>query len=426
VKAKVIEQLGLDRAETPPLFQQKPTKIIRIVEIQAVRIGSLTTSDFVGSSPDVFDKQSLVYHLGIIYNLDANSLGDNALVTKINFIYEGEQHMNHTNASLPYEGLLTPARLPVGNPQSLADFASYDLTPIDHDYAGQFARKANHVFQQLQLPIGFVMMVGDSTNVAEIYQAFRQDPKYLGGGSGSGFKNKAPAVLDELDELAEQIGAINVVAKIEGRLRGYNTDGIGFVRGLEELLAEKRDISSLSGLNILIIGAGGTADAIAFTLASKGAQLTILNRTAEKAEKLAQRICAAYGNIAFGGSEDLLPEKLPAAYVVINASTKSAEGVFKDFIAFAEAKAENLALNISQSVEHAKLLSRDAVVCDINLRADLSPTLRLAEEHGHLTQDGGPMNFYQAVEALWIIHHKTFEENGVTKAQVATLIKEVS
>jgi hypothetical protein len=36
------------------------------------------------------------------------------------------------------------------------------------------------------------------------------------------------------------------------------------------------------------------------------------------------------------------------------------------------------------------------------------------------------MNFYQAVEALWIIHHKTFEENGVTKAQVATLIKEVS
>jgi len=334
--------------------------------------------------------------------------------------------VNQSDKPITYEGILTVAQLPAGNPKSIADFEMYDLTPVDHDYAGQFARKANHVFQGIGLPIGFVVMIGNPENAAQIYDTFRRDPKYLGGGTGSGFKNKAPAVLDELDPLAEQIGAINVVAKINGRIRGYNTDGIGFVRGLEELLQEKRGSSSFSGLKILIIGAGGTADAIAFTLASKGAAIAILNRTAEKAEKLALRVREAYGTDAFGAGEDHLASQLPLCDVVINASTKSAEGPFKDFVAFAEAKGNDVATNISDSQKHIQLLKKSAIVCDINLRADVSPTLQMAEQFGHLTQDGAPMNFYQAVEALWIIHGETFQSAGASKEKVASLIKEVS
>jgi shikimate dehydrogenase len=327
---------------------------------------------------------------------------------------------------VPYGGLLKIAVLPADNPTSLGNFLSYDLTPVDHDYSGQFPKKANHVFRKLGLPIRLVMVVGDPANAAEIYSAFRRDPAYVGGGTGSGFKNRALAVLDSLDPLAEQIGAVNVVKKIAGRLRGYNTDGSGFVSGLEELLLKQRGLTSVKGLKVLVIGAGGTADAIAFTLASKGARVVILNRTTEKAEKLAERICKVYGDVAFGGGEDLLAEKLPWADVAVNASTKGAEGPFKDFAAFAPAKEGALEENLAQSAEAVCLLDPQAIVCDINLRADESPTLRLAREAGHVTQDGGPMNFHQAVLALWIIHEDLFALKGVTTADVARLIKEVS
>lgn len=333
--------------------------------------------------------------------------------------------MNKNQLPPGYEKLLSFAKLPKDNPQEIC-FDYYDITPIDHDYAGQFQIKANYVFRKLGLSIGFIMMIGSPENVFEIYNLFKNDPRYLGGGTGSGFKNRAPAVLDELDTLSKLIGAINVVSKKNGRLCGYNTDGIGFVLGLEEFLKEKRGVESLKGLRVVILGAGGTADAIAFALASKGVYLTILNRTTDKANSLASRIRNAYAITAIGGGEDLIQNELPTVDVVINASTKSAEGQFKDFIAFAPAQIGGIAENLKQSVEVIKYLHSNAIVCDINLRSDESPTLRLARENGYLVQDGASMNFHQAVEALWIIHNEEFTKKGATKKDIASLIKEVS
>lgn len=324
-----------------------------------------------------------------------------------------------------YQGLLTVAQLPRNN-QEAFNFDYYDITPIDHDYAGQFQLKANHVFRKLGLPIGFVMMVGNPEKNAEIYEAFRRDLRYLGGGTGSGFKNRAPAVLDELDPLAKLIGAINVVVKVNGRLRGYNTDGLGFVKGLQELLRERRKITTVAGLRILILGAGGTADAIAFSLAAKGATLTILNRTAAKAENLAERICQTYGQVAFGGGEEIMAEHLARQDVIINASTKGAEGSFKDFVALAPAREGQLLENIVESAEMFTLVNPKTIVCDINLRADESPTLLMARKSRLLTQDGAAMNFHQAIEALWLIHEDLFVKNNISKKEVARLIHEVS
>ena len=329
-----------------------------------------------------------------------------------------------------YDGLLSIAKLPRNNPQDF-DFERYDLTPVDHDYAGQFQIKANYVFHSLGMNVGFLMVIGDPKNASKIYDAFRHDPKYIGGGTGSGFKNQAPAFLDELDPLTKQIGAINVVSKVEGRLVGYNTDGIGFVRGLEEFLKKVFGVgfltnSDFSNLRILILGAGGTADAIAFTLASLGAHLSILNRTEDKATKLAERINLVYGNVAVGGGENLISQEVPLADVVINASTKGADGEFRDFSAFAPAIKGNLQENLRQSIEVIKTLKKNAVVCDINLRNDESSTLRQAREAGFHILDGTAMNFYQAVEALWIIHHETFVSLSVSKEQLAKLIAQAS
>jgi shikimate dehydrogenase len=94
------------------------------------------------------------------------------------------------------------------------------------------------------------------------------------------------AVLEYMDEItpeAAQIGAVNTIINDNGILIGTNTDGVGYVRSLQEELA-----LDVSDVNVLIIGAGGAARAIATQLALTGVKsLLITNRTYEKAEQLA-------------------------------------------------------------------------------------------------------------------------------------------
>lgn len=92
--------------------------------------------------------------------------------------------------------------------------------------------------------------------------------------------------LDELDPLAEVIGAVNTICIKEGRSIGYNTDGEGFVKHLETTLN-----TSTSNKKIFIIGCGGASRGIAMTMASRGAaKIYLCNRTVSKAEALAGEI----------------------------------------------------------------------------------------------------------------------------------------
>ena len=85
--------------------------------------------------------------------------------------------------------------------------------------------------------------------------------------------------LDELDEVARLIGAVNTIDF--KNLKGYNTDGIGAVRAIEE-------VTSIKDKNVVVAGAGGASRAISFYLAKFGAgSMTILNRNAKKAQDLA-------------------------------------------------------------------------------------------------------------------------------------------
>jgi len=89
--------------------------------------------------------------------------------------------------------------------------------------------------------------------------------------------------LDEVDETAREMGAVNTVVRLSnGKLKGYNTDGDGFVRSLEDKISTKK-----RHLPVLIIGAGGAARGIAFSLKKHGYQhITVTNRTRSKAEEL--------------------------------------------------------------------------------------------------------------------------------------------
>lgn len=97
-------------------------------------------------------------------------------------------------------------------------------------------------------------------------------------------KEAAFAVVDEADSLARRIGAVNtVVIGADGRLAGSNTDGFGF---LESLAAAAPAWSGAAGPAV-VVGAGGASRAIIVALQDSGApEIRVVNRTAERAERL--------------------------------------------------------------------------------------------------------------------------------------------
>ena len=93
--------------------------------------------------------------------------------------------------------------------------------------------------------------------------------------------------LDEIDETARAIGAVNTVTRRGDRLVGDNTDWRGAMQAIERE-------GELAGAHAVVLGAGGAARAVTYGLLQKGAQVTILNRTQSKAESLASDLGAQH------------------------------------------------------------------------------------------------------------------------------------
>jgi shikimate dehydrogenase len=101
--------------------------------------------------------------------------------------------------------------------------------------------------------------------------------------------------LDEIDDPAVKIGAVNTVLLRDGQLLGFNTDCHGAVTALSERipLVQKR---------AAVLGAGGAARAVAFGLQAAGTQVTIFNRGRERGERLAEQLGVEYAPLsAFDG-----------------------------------------------------------------------------------------------------------------------------
>ncbi|OQY01859.1 MAG: shikimate dehydrogenase [Desulfobacteraceae bacterium 4572_130] len=97
------------------------------------------------------------------------------------------------------------------------------------------------------------------------------------------FKQSVIPYLDEIDDLALKIGAVNTIINKKGKLYGYNTDCNGAIKSLKK-------ISTIKDKKICIIGAGGAARAIAFGIKKENGKILIVNRTREKGEILANQI----------------------------------------------------------------------------------------------------------------------------------------
>jgi len=132
-------------------------------------------------------------------------------------------------------------------------------------------------------------------------------------------KETAFALCDECSEAATAAGAVNTISIDEGRLRGDNTDGVGFIR---DVTLNQRQ--ALAGRSIIVLGAGGAARGVVGPLLDQGpAELVIANRTKERADRLVADLKRT-GDLRAVTFAELAA--LPAFDVLVNATSAGLQG----------------------------------------------------------------------------------------------------
>jgi len=121
--------------------------------------------------------------------------------------------------------------------------------------------------------------------------------------------------LDEIDETAKKIGAVNTVVNEKGKLTGYNTDWLGVIKPLEKY-------GKLNGKKVAVIGAGGAARAMVYGVLKRGGSVIIFNRTLEKAWDLIKTLKIKNGSaISLLSSKDLSHiEGVTECDIILNAT----------------------------------------------------------------------------------------------------------
>ncbi|MDO8480464.1 MAG: shikimate dehydrogenase [Nanoarchaeota archaeon] len=143
-------------------------------------------------------------------------------------------------------------------------------------------RMHNPLFKRKCLDSAFVPFDVGPKELTAFMKNFRKCG-FAGAAVTHPHKENVMVLLDELDDVARRIGAVNTLVNRNGKLAGFNTDAEGAVRALEER-------TSLPGKRALIFGAGGAARAIAFGLKEAGAHVTLVNRSDGKARHVAKAL----------------------------------------------------------------------------------------------------------------------------------------
>ncbi len=184
-------------------------------------------------------------------------------------------------------------------------------------------------------------------------------------------KEAALALVDDLEETARAVGAVNTIWADGEGIHGANTDVEGFLANLDQNVPGW----DLAPLKAVVLGAGGAARAVVFGLIARGAaEIAIVNRSFERAEELVRDFGEKSRAAPFGE----LPALLPPATLLVNATSLGMQG--------------KPPLEIS-----LEGLNPAAIVTDLVYVPLRTPLLEAAAARGHRTVDGLGMLLHQAV-----------------------------
>lgn len=182
-------------------------------------------------------------------------------------------------------------------------------------------------------------------------------------------------LLDRIDPLADAIGAVNTVVNENGMFVGYNTDGIGYIQGLREKAPQ------LLHKKVLIIGAGGAARAIYFSLAKEGVtEIDIANRTLDRARSLVLACpYSVHSNVR---------------------TVQEAEDCAGDYDIIIQTTSVGMSPQTNNSPFTVKHIRKGTIVSDIIYNPLETKLLIEAKKQGAVTQNGLPMFVYQGAFAF--------------------------
>jgi shikimate dehydrogenase len=151
-----------------------------------------------------------------------------------------------------------------------------------------------------------------------------QAPTVLGANVTIPYKEACVPMMDDVALLVRKVGALNTIHNDDGRLRGYNTDVEGFLRGLERAYFEGR------GCAAVIAGAGGAARAVVVALAEAGARsIAVVNRTPERGARLISDLLPIAGPTELASlpaTDDAWRKAMAGADLLVNCTSLGAAG----------------------------------------------------------------------------------------------------
>lgn len=213
------------------------------------------------------------------------------------------------------------------------------------------------------------------------------------------YKTDVIEYLDEVDETARRINAVNTISFRDKVAKGYNTDGTGAVKSIEKY-------TTLEAKNVLVLGAGGASKAITFTLINNNInKLTIANRSRENACKLIDNLNREcnFDNIEFipiGEAGDILSD----VDIIINTTPI---GMYPN-------------IDVDTPIETDNI-NENHVVMDIIYNPLETKLLRQARKNGATTISGTNMLINQGITAFEIFTGKTPSYESFEKALLEQL-----
>ena len=201
------------------------------------------------------------------------------------------------------------------------------------------------------------------------------------------------AIIPYLDECAENIryiGAVNVVTNHDGYLKGYNTDGEGFVLSMKDSGADPK------GKSMLMFGAGGAAKGIAYAFLESGiSSLTVCNRSKEHALEMLSLLREKFDTPmeAVSADEETFASVCTSADIVMNATNMGMGGAPSPHIKWIP----------------WETLKPDIWICDVVNKPVETDYIKKAQQCGFRTFTGDAMTLYQAR----IAYHLFFETDKV-------------
>lgn len=218
----------------------------------------------------------------------------------------------------------------------------------------------------------------------------------LGANISMPYKKKVLPFLDQVDGSAQLIGSVNTIVQKDGRLTGYNTDGLGFLKSLPMNF-------SIDKKKLVLLGAGGAATAIVVEAIRQGVREIHLFVRPESLTKYQAIFSPLSEALSFSivlhdlSSRDQLNATIEGANLLINATGLGMDGV---------------SLPVPKDFNFPK----GCLVADLAYFPAKTPFLQLAEEQEVQTVNGLGMLFHQAGLAFELMTDKTFPEKEVWQA----------